>query len=62
MLERSDRQLIGSSYSNKNPLGDQLSEGKLYNCQINFLDVFTYPGKCGIVKMSNTDDALYCGN
>ena len=27
MLERSDGQLIGSSYSNKNPLGDQLSEG-----------------------------------
>ncbi len=28
MLERSDRQLIGSSCSNKNPLGDQLSEGE----------------------------------
>lgn len=27
MLERSDRQLIGFSCSNKNPLGDQLSEG-----------------------------------
>ena len=26
MLERSDRQSIGSSCSNKNPLGDQFSE------------------------------------
>lgn len=30
MLERLDRQSIGSSCSNKNPLGDQLSEGKVF--------------------------------
>ena len=28
MLERSDRQLIGSSYSNKNPLGDRSLRGE----------------------------------